>query len=748
MKIKILKHESAKAKLNNAIPSYKPHRERFLGKSFLSSSAARLLLLVMIIGLGVFLRYFCLSADPPLNLSWSQDINTDPDQYTSFARSKALWGSWDLFGHDIVLCLKSALTLISFFFFKLLGVGRWQANFVAATLSFLTLIFFYLAIKKEKDEKTALLATFFLSINYILVMYSRSTFAEVSVIFFIALGIYFFVLGTEKGWLLVPSGACFAVSIFFGKMLAMFIVPVCLGAVVLSALGEFSANHRKIKYSLILFFTAGSLSVVLLWFFLIYSPFAETASGFVSGMSVGLYGSPRGFESLSDFIYSLFSFGGVTDIFASKKYSLGTDLFYRMPFLFILSLLFLLGLFFRIFKAKSILKNLVSCSRLKLFFALWFVVGIFALMPWNYRPLRYQILLIPPMCALAAFCLVDFLNPSEAKKTPKRSVWFWIFSIPVSSFLVFHTISFFPKMFGNTVQLNSIIMLSLFLSFPLTYVFHEVKRWKPSLHMKARKRVIVAEMILLVVIINGAQFWAFARNTQYSLLHSSEDLGQVLGQEAVISGPYSPTLALDNKLKVLMHMFLPWKVDPDFFLRHPITHLAIEAEGGQREQAFMDYPEVMKNAKPVTTYYLRNFRVQVLRVAEWCGNPKIKNYKLSDFEKARLLIEEGQIDSAIVMLDRFISRYPRNSTGYRTLAGIYYDRKDFEKAALFLEKASRFDQTNFYTHQVLGAVYLDLYNQEGDDAYRLLAIKEWEKASKLCPRNDDLSVQLKNVRGY
>ncbi|MGB2989385.1 MAG: hypothetical protein WBC98_05455, partial [Candidatus Zixiibacteriota bacterium] len=154
------------------IPSPKPQKEKFLGIRFINSSAANVLLFVFIIGLAAFLGCFCLSADLPLSLSWSQDVNTDPDQYTSFARSKALWGEWDLFGRNLVLALNSALTLISYLFFKLLGVGRWQANFVAASLSLLTLIFFYLAIKKGKDEKTALLATFFLGINYILVMYS------------------------------------------------------------------------------------------------------------------------------------------------------------------------------------------------------------------------------------------------------------------------------------------------------------------------------------------------------------------------------------------------------------------------------------------------------------------------------------------------------------------------------------------------------------------------------------------------
>jgi 4-amino-4-deoxy-L-arabinose transferase-like glycosyltransferase len=730
------------------IPSPKPQKEKFLGIGFINSSAANVLLLVFIIGLAAFLRCFCLSADLPLSLSWSQDVNTDPDQYTSFARSKALWGEWDLFGRNLVLALNSVLTLISYLFFKLLGVGRWQANFVAAGLSLLSLIFFYLAIKKGKDEKIALLATFFLGVNYILVMYGRSTFAEVSVVFFIALGIYFFVLGSKKGWLFIPSGACFAVSIFFGKMLAMFMLPVCLGVVVLSALEEFSANHRKIKLSRILLFAAGSSSVALLWFFLIYSPFSENVSQFVSGMSVGLYGSPRGLQSLSDFIYSLFSFGGVTQVFAIEKYSLGTDLFYRMPFLFILSLLSLLGLFFKIFKVGRIRENLTSCSRLELFFALWLVVGLFALMLWNYRPLRYQVLLIPPMCALAAFCLLDFLSPSEIKRKPKRSVWFWIFSIPAASVLIFHTISFFPKMLGMTVGLNSIIVLSLLLSFPLTYVFHEAKRWKPNLRMKARKRVIVAEAILLVVIINGVQFWHSAGNVQHSLLNSSKDLGQILGEGAVISGPYSQALVMENDSKLVLRMFHAGDDDPDFFLKHPITHVALEAEGGQRNQAFTDYPEVMRNAKPVTNYHLRNFPVQILRVAESSGNPATKNYKLSDFEKAKLFIQEDQVDSAIAMLDQFISWHPQSLSGYLTLAEIYYDRQDYEKAASYLERASRSDPTNSFVHELLGAVYADQYDQKRAYNYLLLAIEEWEKALKLHPQNIRLIAQLEEIRGH
>ena len=747
----IMRSRKSKQEKNNTPLKKSVHWQKrgIFSKSFWNSPAGYILLIVTVIGLGIFMRLAFLSVDPPLNLSWSQDVNTDPGQYTSFARSKVLWGEWDPSGNPLlVVWLNSAYTLISFLFFKLLGVGRWQANLVAGGLSSLTLIFFYLAIKRGLNRKTALLATFFLGINYILVMYSRNTFTEVSAIFFIVFGIYLFVLGLKRGWVLIFSGACFAASILFCKMLAMFILPVPLVVLILTAWDESSSKKRKIKLLPVLLFVVGLLVVALPWFFIIYYPFSKTVGGFVSGMSVGLYGSPQAFRSISDFVYSLFSFGEVTRVFVSEGYSWGTDLFFRMPFLFILSLLFLLSYFFKIIKVKNIFKNLVSCSKLELFFGLWLIVGILALMPWNYRPLRYQILLIPPMCALAAFYLLDFLNPPETKKKAKSSAWFWIFSVPTASFLIFHTISFFLKIFQKTVQLNSIIVLSFFFSLPLTYVFYVVKRRKPSSLMKEYRIIMVAIVVFLILLVNGGQFLAFATNVQYSFLYASKDLGQILGSEAVISGPYSQTLISDNRLGYVWHMFASTTRDPEVFQKYPLTHLAIEAKGGNREQALKDYPQVMMNAKTVAIYYLRNFPVQILRVVESSGNPETQNYRLSDFEKAMLLIEEGQIDSAILMLDQFVSQYPQNFSGYKILAQIFYGRNDFEKAVLFFKKASRFDPTNFLAHQFLGAVYLDLYGQKGDETYKFSAIEEWEKALKLFPQNANLSAQLKNIRGY
>jgi 4-amino-4-deoxy-L-arabinose transferase-like glycosyltransferase len=717
-------------------------------KSFWSSPTGCLLLLVVVMGLGIFVRLAFLSADPPLDLSWSQDVNTDPGQYTSFARSKVLWGEWEPFKNPFLMVwLNSAYTLISFFFFKLLGVGRWQANLVVGVLSSLTLVFFYLAIRKGINQKVALLATFFLGMNYILVMYSRNTFAEVPVIFFFALGTYFLVLGFKRTWLLIFSGACFASAILFCKVSAWFMVLVCFCVFVLPAVDHSSGQRENKKWSWMVFFMLGLSAAALPWFLIICSGSFKTVYDFVFGMSVGMYGSPQAFHSVSDFIYSLFSFGQVTRVFVSEGYSMGTDLFYRMPVIFISSQLFLLGLFFKVFKDKKVAQNLRSCSKLELFFGLWLALGIFTLMPWNYRPLRYQVLIIPPMCALAAFYLHDLLTKREIKERLRVSAWFWIFSIPTASFLIFHVISFYLKLFGKREQLDFTVILSFAAAFVLHGVFYLVKGRKSSSFRKPLRLGVATAAILLVFLVNGGQFLAFAQNVQYSFLRASQDLGLTLGSEALISGPYAQTLTMDNKLKLMLRMFAGWPEDPDLFRKFPLTHLALEAKGGQREQASKDYPGVMKNAKLITTYHLRNFQVQILRVAESSGNPESKNYRLSDFEKAKSLIEEGQIDSAEVMLNQFVSRYPRNLSGCVALAEIYYGRKDFEKSALFLEKARKFDPTSSFIHQLLGVVYVNLYDQKGNGTHRLLAIEEWEEALRLLPQNTELLARLKKLRG-
>lgn len=709
-----------------------------------------------------------LKADPPLNLDWSQGPSTDPPQYTTFARYKVLWGEWDLFGHNrFVMFLKSATTLISFLIFKILGAGRWQLNFIPVLLGIFSILMIYFVLQKEK-RRVAIFAALFLGVNYLFLMCNRSLFVENTATFFIILGFLFFVLSSqksssgekEKPLLLFLSGVILTVPPFFAKLQSAFIPFVALLVLIISLFGNPALSDWKKRIVPLVYFIAGAVVTLAFWLLFVYLPASSQVSGYLFEQSTGLYGKPHSLESIGSFLKAILSLGQVSGVFQDEFFGQGTNLFFRMPIMFVLSIFSVLIFTLRLFsegsaslgKENKFLANLSSFSKNKLFFVLWALAAFVALFPWNYRPLRYQLLLIPPLCVLAAYGLDEFLTQKNSSQRGKVGLLFYLFSFILITFGIFHLISFYLKITQSFGSYSSVLGISIFISMVINVVLYLIlsgrrKGKKVETKPASLRWVLVLVVILLILFFQGIQFFTWAKNPQYSLYKSSVDLGAILNQDAVVSGPYCSALTIDNRLRNVIHMFGVAKVDPLLFKEFPITHLAME-RGANKKRAFEDYPEVMKSARLVTTYGIRNMPVEIYRVAESSGNLKTQKYKLSNFEKAKLLLDEGQVDSAIIRLNQFVSQYPQNFSGYRALAEIYYDRKEFEKAASSLKKASEFDPTDFLTHQFLGAVYLNLYNQKKDDTYRLLAIEEWEKALKLFPQNDQLATQLRNIKGY
>ena len=486
MKHKKPKPESVKPDLNRMVPSYGFNLQKFLERSFWGQKLTiGILLFVLILGLGVFLRCFYLSSDPPSTLSWSQDLSTDPPHYTTYARNKVLWGSWDLYGNvRYVFFLKSATSLLSFFFYKFLGVGRWQANLVSVSLGVLTLIFLYMSLARLKNKLVGLLGTFFLAVNYIFLMYNRSPFMENAMIFFIVLGFYFWTCQNRKPLFWFLSGASLGISIFFGKMIALFLVPIFFGLVLLELWRD--RSQKKLKKNLFpsLSFLGGVLGVSLFWLFFSYLPATRQVAGYMSEITTGLYGKPQGLSSVSGFLSSLFSFGGVTGVFYNTP--VGTDFFFRIPALFVLASFFMLFYFAFNFKWNDLSDSTKSLPKFEFFFVFWLIFGVLALMPWNYRPLRYQVSLIPPLCVLAAFGLVRFLDP-QTKKENKINKWFWIFFVPLASWMIFNLISFLLKIEGSTANFSRVLALSFVISIVFAFAYYLVV-WKRKGILLGQKR--------------------------------------------------------------------------------------------------------------------------------------------------------------------------------------------------------------------------------------------------------------------
>ncbi|KPL01262.1 MAG: hypothetical protein AMJ91_00420, partial [candidate division Zixibacteria bacterium SM23_73_3] len=399
----------------------------FFKNPFFSSRIFEILLFCFIIGLAFIGGVLFLSSDPP-HISWSQDVATDPPQYTYFARNQILWGNWDLFGHNrFVFFLKSFSTVASYLAFSIFGTGRFQANLVAVILNLLTMVFLFLTLTKVFNRRTAFLSLFFLGINFVFIMYGRNPFLEISAIFLLTLGFYFMVSSFKKNLLLIPSGICLAAGIFFGKTMAAFILPACLGVLLLWMFEHFSSSNRKINFKPMVFFGSGFLLTFLFWLFFSYLPAKREVAGYLGEQALGLYGFPRALQSISGFINSLFTFGA--------------DLFYRMPVVFLLSFLGLLLFFQNTSSIKELIKHRDHRFRVKFFLIFWFLVGFFLLMALNYRPLRYQLYLIPPMCALAGIWLDSFISSFGMKRNSSMGILFWVVFVVATTFFINYVIT-------------------------------------------------------------------------------------------------------------------------------------------------------------------------------------------------------------------------------------------------------------------------------------------------------------------
>jgi 4-amino-4-deoxy-L-arabinose transferase-like glycosyltransferase len=728
----------------------KPSRwMEFWEKDFFRSGLFHLLLFLFVFGLALMLRLLFLTSDPP-QISWSQDLTTDAPTYVSFARAKILHGDWNPFGqYRFVLWIKSAYTLISFLFYKLVGLGRYQSNLLAVLLNLFTILFIYLAIRKTLDKNAALFSLFFLGINFIMLVYSRNTFSEISTLFFIALGFYFLILGLEKNFFLILSGASHACAFLFGKMLAAFILPVGLGVLVLVAFENFSKKRKKIKLFPLILFSIGILGAVLPWYLIIYNPVPGDVKFYLKEMSTGLYGAPVALNSIKDFIYSVFSLGYVSGIFEGAPHRPGTDFFFRMPFVFLLSCLFALFYFFKIFKG-NLLEKIKSTSRAEFYLVFWLIIGFLALMPWNYRPLRYQLLIIPPICALAGTALSRFLHPETGNKKEKLNWVYWIFFIPIFTIMTFHLCTFYLRLFNKIGSFDFIVVLSALVAIISMVIWHIFLKNK-TIHFKnisGIKSIGVVVIVILILLININPYISWTKTHQNSLIRTSQDLGKILNQGAVISGPYASTLTQDNNLGFCFHMFGVVRVDTLLFQRYPITHLALERRGGNKERAFKDYPEVMKDARVVTSYLLRGMPVDVYRIKEHTKNPQAESYRLSDFEKAKILIEEEKIDSAIVLLREFNRENPQNLSARLLLSEILSRNQDYEEAISELERAIEFDQRNDILHYYLGYLYFQHSDLEKNKLHWERGVRAWEKSLELNPRNLQLAQQLRKVKGY
>ena len=226
-------------------------------KNGLSIGIFILAMLVVLISLAA--RLYDLKMDPfaynEYGTSWG-----DEGHWVHQARNKVLFGNWELEGHTTnPMYISPVFNYLEYISFKTLDVSTFSTRIVPAVLGIISVLFasFLLFLKNKKE---GIVYFIFLSINTMLVAYSRVGMLESAVLFFVLIILGLVIYDKYYSWALAGF---FAPFLFFSKMTSMFfIMAVPVSVVLYYLLYRQKQTLRNFYYLLV-----GGLISSVLWLF-------------------------------------------------------------------------------------------------------------------------------------------------------------------------------------------------------------------------------------------------------------------------------------------------------------------------------------------------------------------------------------------------------------------------------------------------------------------------------------------------
>lgn len=681
----------------------------------------------------IIFRVVNLSDDTPFGISAGQELSTDPPQYTSFARNKALYGDWEVFYTRYVFFVNNITTLVAYPIFKVFGTGRAQSNFIAVIFSCMSILSSYWAWR-QKNANIALIGTAILGFNYVFLSYGKLTFLEVTTVGVASLAAYFLLNNNKRVMSAFIAGVLFAAAAFFSKLLAIIFIPISI-LVLLLEIYQTTRTEGFKKFNPLYSYISASFFVFMIWLLLVYIPSRNEVSGYLTEISTGMYGAPKALESVKMFLIQLYSYGYDIKLWSKQPVTFATGF---------LGFAVLAGIIFG--QRRKTIKDI---NRIDLFYLLWFIAAFVILFPWNYRPLRYALLIFPPLCYLSARWIM-LIHESEEIEICRK--WpYYIIIFVAGSYIVFQFITF-GKFDQRSLELYwRNIPSSLFGGLVIAFIGFLVDKLNVTKFLsRGRKissgKIISVLIIMLIVTIQFSLIFSNAFKKEKTIFNASKDLGQIVSPNAVIIGSYSSALTQNNNLRSVIKMFGVPVVERDFFNTIPATHIAVEAGGGETSnegRAFKDYPDIMQNAIIITTYYIRGYPVNIYLISNGTPNGIAKSYQPTVFEKAAIFLNKGDIDSCLIMLNIFESQYPGTLSANLMRSKIYLDKKDYNNAKNYLTKALEIDKENLNLWWLLGDLCLRITPPNINEAY-----DAFKKALNIRPGDKSLIQQIAVLEQY
>ena len=632
-----------------------------------------------------------LAVDPPMYYSGiGQSLSTDPAQYVYHARNKVLFGQFDPFSYPRwTVYQHSLVSLVAYFWFSIAGVSLAKANAVGVMLNLGALILILVAIGRNHKPWVMAAVAFCYVIDITLLTYGRLSYLENGLAFLAALTFLVYSWWGNRLWGVMLAGAVVAFATLTGKLFGALLLPALLMTILLSG------NESRWKF---LFSSVGAylMSALALAFILYGSDFQATL-GYFTEQSYGLRGFPEGLSSPLAFFEHLISYG-----FTNRLYYKSPDLYLMVGVALVLLAVFL-----------SSGKKFRGLSRSTQFGVFWVGFSMLGLMPLNYSPLRYALLFIPGII-VTTFVLIDDLRehpPIISNSRRWTSLVILLFAFWFGLYHLFTNILYFNlqpspvRMMTWTSCLGAIVLTAA--------VWYFV--WGKQF-LRLSRGLFVGLIVLLVVasaVVNGFRIRRHQfMERNYTILESSNEIQQLLGPGAVVSGPYAAVLTVNNHVKSFIHLFGVAQVDSTLFQRFPITHLAVDEDNWR--EAVRQYPQ-LKNLTPITVFWVRDVDVNLYDISRLFGNPVAAGYQKSLYEKSVEFLMKQQTDSAVVALNNFLKLYPNQKSAGLLLANLYQMAGQNDRALALLVPLARIYSTDFYVQLQTARMMQEIAIQKKDN---------------------------------
>ena len=499
----------------------------------------------------VGLRVFALESDPYPRLCWSTGLLTDEGFYIHNARNLVLFGRerTDEFNNSLIM---PTLHYVQVAVFRLFGVSSVSARSISVVLSLATLAVFFSAMQRAFNQKIAGVATLFLGLDHINLLYNRMALMDTPAAFLLVCAFHCFVCqgnftsrtpGTPPES--DPQKSTFPTLIwisFTGLFLGLAFVTRGLTACAIPVPFLLLGLKRNSRGAILSLF-AGLAIVIATYVFLWYLPH-RTELIQVNRHYLGFQLLPKTVQRLGINLYN----GWLGDDRGFSPF-----LFRHSPVQFALVLVWWVG---TVPKCADFLKSRTSLDVASTnsprdfwsegFLALWALLALAMLSFINYAPSRYYVIFYPAFSGLAAlglFRLSDFFVRLHASPLA-RTLFGALLSYHLALSLLHHENVWkvagvaFSALFGACLFYFGLSERTLKIS---SGWLQELKSEKANL-----SRMVIGVLVLWGAV-NGAYLGDWLTHLDYTQRNASRWLSTNFPKEAVMIGDVAPGLCLDNK---------------------------------------------------------------------------------------------------------------------------------------------------------------------------------------------------------